>query len=340
MDGKDWPSLRPARLLTRRATASRLLAFGAGAALLSRPHVAAAQEYPTQPVRIVVPFGPGGGVDIVARTIADEWIRQTGHAIVVENRAGAGGNIGSAAAARAAPDGHTLLLASNSNSYNDLLYSSAGYMPMRDLVPVIQIGRVPTVLVTSPTLQVSGLQDLVGQARARPGWLTFASFGFGSSGHLLYEMFTRRTGIQAVHVPYRNGQTYPDLIAGRIHAMFNNQLGVMSHIRSGQMRALGVASERRSPQLPDLPTFAEQGIADFNTDVWWGVTASAGTPPAIVARINGIVNRILAAPAVRDRLETLGATPVGGDPAHFAAFFATERATWQRVITEANIRID
>jgi tripartite-type tricarboxylate transporter receptor subunit TctC len=291
-------------------------------------------------VRIVVPVGPGGGVDIVARTIAEEWVRQFGHSVVVENRAGAGGNIGSAAAARAAPDGHTLLLASNSNSYNDLLYSSAGYSPVRDLVPVIQIGRVPTVLVTSPTLQVSGLRDLVEQARARPGWLTFASFGFGSSGHLLFEMFTRRTGIQAVHVPYRNGQTYPDLIAGRIHAMFNNQLGVMSYIRSGQMRALGVASERRSPQLPDLPTFAEQGIADFSTDVWWGVTASAGTPSAIVTRINGILNRVLAAPAVRSRLEALGATPVGGEPAQFAAFFAAERATWQRVISEANIRID
>lgn len=316
----------------------RLVIAGALAALASR--AASAQEFPSQTVRIIVPFGPGGGVDIVARTLAEEWQRQFGHTVLVENRAGAGGNLGSAAAARAPADGHTLLLASNSNSYNDFLYANAGYDPVRDLLPIIQIGRVPTVLVASPTLPVANLREVVEMGRARPGFLTFASFGFGSSGHLLFEMFTRRTGIQAVHVPYRNGQLYPDLIAGRTHLVFNNQLGVMAHIRSGQMRAIGVASDRRSPQLPDLPTFAEQGIADFATDVWWGVMAPAGTPPAVAARLNEIVNRVLAAPDVRARLEALGATPVGGEASRFAGFFAAERATWQRVIQEANIRLE
>jgi tripartite-type tricarboxylate transporter receptor subunit TctC len=329
-----------ARLPGRRTTIAALAGATAAATMLGRAAPAAAQSYPTQTVRIIVPFGPGGGVDIIARTIADEWAKQHGHSVLVENRAGAGGNIGSAAAARSAPDGHTLLLASNSNSYNDLLYSNAGYSPPADLAPVIQIGRVPTVLVASPTLPVTNVRELVEMAKARPGWLSFASFGYGSSGHLLYEMFTRRTGAEAVHVPYRNGQTYPDLIAGRIHAMFNNQLGVMSYIRSGQMRALGVAANERSPQLPDVQTFAEQGIPDFSTDVWWGIMAPSGTPAGVVARINEIVNGVLAAAEVRNRLQALGASAVGGEPSRFASFFVSERATWQRVINEANIRVD
>jgi tripartite-type tricarboxylate transporter receptor subunit TctC len=335
--GSEVPT--PARSLGRRTAIVALAGVTAAGITLGRGAPAAAQSYPSQTVRIIVPFGPGGGVDIIARTIADEWTKQHGHSVLVENRAGAGGNIGSAAAARSAPDGHTLLLASNSNSYNDLLYSNAGYSPP-DLVPVIQIGRVPTLLVASPTLAVTNVKELVEMAKSRPGSLSFASFGFGSSGHLLYEMFTRRTGIEAVHVPYRNGQTYPDLIAGRIHAMFNNQLGVMSHIRSGQMRALGVAANERSPQLPDVQTFAEQGIPDFSTDVWWGIMAPSGTPASIVARTNEIVNGVLAAPDVRNRLQALGASPVGGEPSRFATFFTSERATWQRVINEANIRVD
>jgi tripartite-type tricarboxylate transporter receptor subunit TctC len=323
--------------MTRIATTRRGLLLAAGLGLAAP---ALAQSYPSGPVRIVVPFGPGGGVDIIARTIADEWIRLTGATIIVENRPGAGGNLGSAAAARATPDGHTLLLASNSNSYNDLLYRDAGYRPAQDLAPVIQIGRVPIVLVAYPGLEARNVQELLALARARPGSLSFASFGFGSSGHLLFELFTRRTGISAVHVPYRNGTLYPDLMAGRTQLVFNNQLGVMSHIRAGQMRVLGVASDQRSPQLPDVPTFAEQGVEGISADVWWGVMVPAATPAPAIAALNGIVNRVLQAEAVRTRIESLGAQPVGGSVEHFTRFFAAERATWQRVITDANIRLD
>jgi tripartite-type tricarboxylate transporter receptor subunit TctC len=318
------------------ATAAMLGGLSLGPAALT----AQAQTWPTQPVRIIVPFGPGGGVDIVARTIGDEWSKQTGHKIIVENRAGAGGNIGSASVAKSAPDGYTLLLASNSNSYNDFLYSSAGYNPANDLAPVLQIGRVPIVLIVAANSRFKSVQDVIAAGKAQPGKLNFAHFGFGSSGHLLYELFIRQAGITANHVPYKGGELNTDLLAGRTDMVFNNQLGVMSFIRAGQMRALGVASDQRSALLPEVPTMAEQGLADFKADVWWGVMARAGTPAPVLQRINQIVNDVLRAPEVIKRLEAQGASVVGGSAAQFAQFFAAERATWQKVITDAKIRID
>jgi tripartite-type tricarboxylate transporter receptor subunit TctC len=280
--------------------------------------------WPTQPVKIIVPFGPGGGVDIVARTIGDEWTRQTGHKVIVENRAGAGGNIGSASVAKSAPDGYTLLLASNSNSYNDFLYSSAGYNPANDLSPVLQIGRVPTVLVVAAGSPFKSVQDVIAAGKADPGKLNFAHFGFGSSGHLLYELFIRRAGISANHVPYKGNELYTDMLAGRTDLVFNNQLGVMSYIRAGQMRVLGVASGQRSALLPDVPTISEQGLAGFQADVWWGVMTRAGTPEPVLQRINQLVNEVLRSPEVIKRLEAQGASVVGGSAAQFARFFSAD----------------
>jgi tripartite-type tricarboxylate transporter receptor subunit TctC len=323
----------------RRRLASLLVAavacMGVGLSATAR-----AQSWPAQTIRIIVPFGPGGGVDIVARTLADEWVRQTGHTVVVENRAGAGGNIGSASVAKSPADGYTLLLASNSNSYNDFLYSSAGYNPATDLTPVLQIGRVPTVLVVASNSPFATVQDVIAAGRAQPGKLNFAHFGFGSSGHLLYELFTRRAGITANHVPYKGNELYTDLLAGRTDLVFNNQLGVMSFVRAGQMRVLGVVSADRSSLLPDVPTFEQQGVADFRADVWWGVMARAGTPEPVVRRINEILNKVLQAPEVIKRLEAQGATVVGGSPEQFGRFFGSERSTWQKVIADARIRID
>jgi tripartite-type tricarboxylate transporter receptor subunit TctC len=327
---------------TRRALVRALALAAAGAAGLMTAPALSAQTlaWPTQPVKIIVPFGPGGGVDIVARTIGDEWTRQTGHKVIVENRAGAGGNIGSASVAKSAPDGYTLLLASNSNSYNDFLYSSAGYNPANDLSPVLQIGRVPTVLVVAAGSPFKSVQDVIAAGKADPGKLNFAHFGFGSSGHLLYELFIRRAGISANHVPYKGNELYTDMLAGRTDLVFNNQLGVMSYIRAGQMRVLGVASGQRSALLPDVPTISEQGLAGFQADVWWGVMTRAGTPEPVLQRINQLVNEVLRSPEVIKRLEAQGASVVGGSAAQFARFFSAERATWQKVIADAKIKID
>jgi len=325
---------------TRRRLALGLAGAGLalGGALV--PGEVQAQAWPAQTIRIIVPFGPGGGVDIVARTLSEEWVKQTGHKVVVENRAGAGGNIGSASVAKSAADGYTLLLASNSNSYNDFLYSSAGYNPATELAPVMQIGRVPIVLVAAANSRFKSVQDVIAAAKAEPGKLNFAHFGFGSSGHLLYELFIRKAGITASHVPYKGNELYTDMLAGRTDLVFNNQLGVMSFVRAGQMRVLGVVSGDRSALLPDVPTMEQQGLADFKADVWWGVMTRAGTPAPVIAQINSILNKVLTAPEVIKRLEAQGATAVGGTTDHFAKFFASERATWQKVISEGKITID
>ena len=316
-----------------------LLVAGMGAAALHAP--ARAQSFPAQPIKIIVPFAPGGGVDIVGRTIAEQVTRQSGFAMVVENRTGAGGNVGSTLVAKASADGYTLLMASNSTSYNNFLYSNMQYDAARDLQPVVQIGRVPMVLLVSPSIPPRTVGEVVAFARAKPGALNVGSGGNGTSEHLVYELFKRRTGIDAVHIPYRGGaQVYTDLIAGQVQLMFSNQLGATQFIRTGQLRAVGITGLKRSPQLPDVPTFEEQGIADFNASVWWGLVGPAGMPRPIVSLINQMVNEAIAAAEVKGRLESLGAQPVGGSAEQFAAFFSSERATWQGVIKEAGIRIE
>ena len=302
-------------------------------------HPASAQVFPAQPLRFIVPFGPGGGVDIVGRTIMDGISKTSGHAVVVENRTGAGGNVGSTAVAKAAPDGYTLLIASNSNTYNNFLYSDMQYDASRDLQAIVQIARVPMVLLVSPTIAPKTVGEIIALAKAKPGTLNFGSGGNGTSEHLVYELFKRRTGISAQHIPYRGGaQVYTDLIGGQIQLFFNNQLGAMQYVRGGQLRAAGIASPKRSAQLPDVPTFEEQGLADFNATVWWGVMGPAGIAKPIVDQLNRIINTAIASADVTRRLESQGAQPVGGSPEQLAAFFASERATWQAVIRDAGIK--
>ena len=307
---------------------------------LGLPLSSSAQSYPTQTIRLIVPFNPGGGVDVIGRTIAEQLTRQFGHTVVVENKAGAGGNTASAYVARSTPDGYTLLVASNSNSYNDFLYTNTGYDPANDLRRVVQIGRVPMLLLASPKVDVKNVQDVIALAKAKPDTLNFGSGGNGTAEHLVLELFKRRAEIQVAHVPYRGGaQVYTDLMGGQIDFMFNNQLGATPYIKSGQLRAVGLTGKARSAQLPDLPTFAEQGIADFSAAVWWGLMAPAGTPDSVVAELNRMVSAALKSSEVSKRIETLGAEPVGESADKFEAFFAAERATWQRVIKDAGIKI-
>jgi tripartite-type tricarboxylate transporter receptor subunit TctC len=300
-----------------------------------------AQSFPSQPIKIIVPFAPGGGVDIVGRTIAEGVTRTSGHAVVVENRTGAGGNVGSGAVAKAPADGYTLLIASNSTSYNNFLYSNMPYDAVRDLQAIVQIARVPMVLLVSPTIAPRNVAEVVALAKAKPGALNFGSGGNGTSEHLVYELFKRRAGIDAQHIPYRGGaQVYTDLIGGQVQLFFNNQLGAMQYVRSGQLRAAGITSQKRSAQLPDVPTFEEQGIGDFNASVWWGVMGPAGMPKPVVEQLNQIVNAAIASPDVTRRLESQGAQPAGGSAEQFAAFFASERKIWQSVIKDAGIKLE
>jgi tripartite-type tricarboxylate transporter receptor subunit TctC len=302
---------------------------------------AQAQTFPSQPIRLIVPFAPGGGVDIVGRSIAEQVTRLSGHAMVVENRTGAGGNVGSASVAKAIPDGHTLLVVSNSNAYNNFLYSSMPYDAARDLQMVVQAGRVPMVLLVSPSIAPRSVAEVVALAKAKPGALNVGSGGNGTSEHLVWELFKRRTGIEAQHIPYRGGaMVYPELISGRLQLMFSNQLGATQFLRSGQLRAAGITGQKRSPQLPEVPTFEEQGFTDFNASVWWGVAGPAGMPRPVVGQLDQMINAAIATAEFRSRLESLGAQAVGGSPEQFAALFAAERATWQAVIKDAGIKLE
>ena len=213
-----------------------------------------AQSFPSKPIKLIVPFAPGGGVDIVGRTLAENASKQSpGLTVVVENHTGAGGNVGSTSVAKAAPDGYTLLVASNSNSYNNFLYSNMQYDAAKDLAAVVHIARVPMVLLVSPSIPPKTVAEVIALAKAKPGTLNFGSGGNGTAEHMVYELFKRRTGIDALHIPYRGGaQVYTDLIGGQIQLMFNNQLGATQYIRSGQLRAAGITGQSRSPQLPDV----------------------------------------------------------------------------------------
>jgi len=333
--GIPTPGDRP----RRHAGRFLLGVIGTIAALASHP-AAEAQSFPSQPIHLIVPFSPGGAVDIVGRTIGDALSKQSGHPVIVENKTGAGGNIASAFVARANPDGYTLLVASNSNAYNDFLYSNAGYDPAKDLLRVVQIAQVPMVLLVTPKLPVKNVQEVIALAKAKPDTLNFGSGGNGTSEHLVYELFKRKTGIKAAHVPYRGGgQVYPDLIAGQVQFFFNNQLGAMPYLKSDQLRVVGLTGKERSKQLPDLPTFAEQGMPDFTATVWWGLMAPTGTPRHVVAELNRMVNEALKSPAVAERLESLGAESIGGSPDQYEKFFAAERATWRQVIEDAGIKV-
>jgi tripartite-type tricarboxylate transporter receptor subunit TctC len=299
------------------------------------------QPYPSKPVRIVVPYAPGGGVDIVARAIGQELTKRLNQQIVIENKTGAGGNIGSDAVAKAAPDGYTLLMASPANTINSSLYAKMPYDPSRDLAPVALVATVPTVLLANRSLPVKDIKQLVALAKAKPGALTYGSGGSGTTEHLAGEMFKSAAGIDMLHVPYKGGAAVlTDLVGGQIALMFVNQVFALQHIKAGTVKALGVASSERSPALPDVPTFAEAGFPDMRVSVWWGVMGPAGMPKDVVAKLNREIGAALSSPEMKDRLQTLSAQPIGGTTEQFAAFFADETSRWARVVKSSGAKAD
>jgi tripartite-type tricarboxylate transporter receptor subunit TctC len=310
--------------------------------LLTAGKTAAQTEYPTRPVRILVGFGPGTSPDTAARVLGDKFSQAWGKPVVIENAIGASGNIAGERVARAEPDGHTLLLAANSGIVmNPSLYEKMPYDPVKDLAPISLVYSYPNVLVVHKDVPVQSVQELVALARARPGTLTFASAGAGTTVHLAAEMLRSMAKIDIQHVPYRGGvNLVADLIAGRVNIFFGPTTTMLPQVREGKVRALAVSSSKRYAVAPDLPTMAESGFPDFDMTVWWGLMTAAGTPPAIIEKLHRETVRILALPQMRKRFDDIGIEPVGSSPAEFSAVIIAELPKWAKVIREAGIRLD
>lgn len=303
---------------------------------------AAAQGFPAKPVRIVVPFPPGGGVDIVARVVGPKLAAQYGQQVIVENRAGAAGIIGTEAAARAAPDGYTWAIATLGNlAANKHLYARMTVDPLKDLAPVTQVVDVHFVMVSHPSLPVRNVGQLIALARSRPGEIVYASSGAGGAPHLGGELFKRLAGVDIRHVPYKgSGPSFADLLGGHVQLTFDSMLQALPYIRDRKLVALGLLGPRRVTALPDLPTIAEQGVPGYALTNWFGLVVPAATPKDLIARIHGDFTRVLQERDIRDKISGMGADVVGNTPEQFAKFWRDESDKWGRVIREANIRAE
>ena len=315
------------------ATAAAAAWFGTGSA--------ESQEYPARTVRIIVPVSPGGAVDGPTRVIAQELGRRLGQSVVVENRPGAGATIGSEVAAYAPPDGHTLLLASQTNAIAASLYSKLNFNPVDDFVPITLLGREPGVLVVHPSFPARTVPELIAYVQERPGQVNYARSGNGSGPHLFMAMFARMADLKMVHLPYRgSGQATTDLLAGTVPMSIPGTAGMMAHIRSGKLRPLATTGSTRSPQLPEVPTLAESGLTGYSAYVWLGLLAPKGTPVPIVERLHRELKAVLATPEVKAHFEDAGIEVVGSTPDEFGAYFRAERDRWARVVRETGARID
>ena len=303
-------------------------------------NICAAQTYPTKPVRLIVPFTPGGSTDILARSVAQSLSDSLNQPFLIDNRPGAGGSIGAEAAARAPADGYTLLMGHiGTLAVNPSLYPKLGYDPLRDFAPVTLFAMVPNILVVHPALPVRSVSDLVGIGRAKPGSLHYSSGGAGSAAHLAVEYLKLETGADFVHVPYKGtGPAVADLIGGQVQFTMTGLPPALQHVRAGKLRAVAVASPRRLSLVPDLPTVAESGVPGFDATQWYGVVAPMGTPSAIVNLLAGEVRKSLSRGDVRKRLEAEGAEPVGSTPAEFGELIRTELLRWRKVVQGAKLR--
>jgi tripartite-type tricarboxylate transporter receptor subunit TctC len=303
--------------------------------------LAIAQPYPNRPIRMLVPFPAGGTVDFFARVVSTRLSEALGQPVLVENRAGAGGNIATEAVAKSAPDGYTLLMGSEIVAINTSLYSKLGYDPVKDLAPVTLVGTVPNILIVTPSVPANSVKELIALAAKTPGKISYASTGVGTSSHLSSELFKFMAGIDILHVPYKGGPpAVADLIGGQVNMMFINMPTGLGHVKSGKAKILGVSSIRRVPQLPDVPTIDESGLKGYDTYAWSGLYAPAGTPHEVIARLNSEIVKILKIPGVREQLAGQGAEPVGDSPEEFARFTRSEISKWAKIIKTSGARID
>ena len=302
---------------------------------------AAAQTYPSRPVAIIVPYAAGGSLDVVTRIVAKSMTARLGQSVIVENKPGAGSNIGAAFVAKASPDGHTLFLASPATAINPSLYSQLAYDPEKDLVAVSLLTAVPSVLIVHPAQPFGTIAELVAYAKQNPGKLSYGSGGAGSSEHLAAEMFKVMGGIDLTHIPYKGGApAMTDLMSGQIPIMFTNRIGALPLIKSGKVRVLGVADAARSPQLPDTPTFVEAGYRDFKVLVWSGIMAPAGTPAPIIDRLNTVITAIMQSADMKSQLDGMGVTIATGGPPEFGAFLKREIALWRPIVKASGAKVE
>ena len=302
----------------------------------------AQDDYPNRPVRIIVPFAPGGSTDVVARILAEKLGTELKQNFVVENRSGAGGNIGADAVAKAAPDGYTLLMGTTGVlAINKYLYKDLSYDAERDLAPVSYTSLITNILVVNPQVPVRTVAELVQLARAKPGSLTFASSGAGSSTHLSGELFKSMAGVDILHVPYKgSSQALVDVMAGQVTMLFDNAPSSMPFIEQGKLRAVAVTSTKRLANLPDVPTIDEAGVKGYESLSWSGIAAPAATPRRVIDRLNATIEKILRSDDVKQRFAALGVEPVGGPPEAFARHIRAESEKWGRVVKAANITLN
>ncbi len=300
---------------------------------------AAAQSWPAKPVRIVVPFGPGGPADIYARIVGNELSGMLGQQFVIENKAGAGGTIGADIVAKAAPDGYTLLMMSNTLTTNETLLANKPYALMRDLVPVAPVNSSDLVMVVAPSVPAKTLAEFIALAKAEPGKLAYASAGPGTPYHLAGELFKAMTGTDLLHVPHKNsGEARNDVMGGHVQMMFDAVTAMKSIIDAGQVRALATTGLTRSAVLPDVPTLNEAGVPGYEATIWLGIMAPKGTPKEIVDRLNAEIAKIIAKPAVKDAWAKQGAVPMTMTPAEFGAFLTSDIEKWAKVIEKAGLK--
>lgn len=326
-------------VVENRGGAGQTIAGVAGLAGAAHVHMAAAQEYPTKPIRFVVPFAPGGGTDVLARILAPNMTEALGRQVVVENRTGAGGNLATEQVAKAAPDGYTILLAYiGPVAVNPSLYSKLAFDPVRDFSGVSLVATVPLVLVVHPSLPAKSVRDVVALAKARPGQMTYGSGGIGSAQQLAGELFNLLAGTKILGVPYRGGAPATvAVLTGEVEILFTGALAVFPHVKTGRLRALAVTTTERLLSSPQLPTVAEAGLKGFAVESWNGVLVPAGTPGAIVQRLNGAILDSLRAADVQQRLTSNGLRIVGSTPQEFEQFIKSEIAKWAKVVRAAGI---
>jgi tripartite-type tricarboxylate transporter receptor subunit TctC len=309
-------------------------------ALLLPGLVTAQDAYPSRPVRFILPFPPGGPTDILGRLIAERLTAQLGQPVVIENRGGAGGNVGAEAAAKSAPDGYTIVLVAPSLAISPTLYAKLNYDPVKDLAPISLVATVPNVVVTQAAYPAT-LREFIAAAKAKPGGMNFGSGGSGTSNHLAGELFNILTGAKLTHVPYKGvNLAMQDVIAGRIDFVVIGVPAAAPHVKSGKLRDLAVIAPQRLPALPEVPTVAEAGLPGFEVTTWYGILAPAGTPRPIIARLNTELVKVMHSPEMKERLAGIGTDPVTSSPEEFAAYIKAEIGKWGDVIRKAGLKAD
>lgn len=322
--------------VSRRLLGALMLGLG-----LAALPTAWAQPYPQKPVKVVVAFTAGGTTDILGRLVSQQLTEKLKQPFVVDNKPGAGGNLGTELVVRAPADGYTLIVNSvGPIAVNPTLYGKLPYNPLTDLMPIVQIADVPNVLVVHPSVPAQTLEEMVAYAKANPGKLNYGSTGIGTSSHLSSFMLGKRVGFDATHVPYKGADALKDLLAGRIQFMFATIPSVMQHITAGKLRPLAVSSLKRSRSMPEVPTVAEKGFPGFEAGSWFGFFAPKGTPEAVIATVNKAVNETLAIPAIEQQMVAQGADPVGGTPAQFGQFTQREFEKWRTIVRESGARAE